>query len=90
MAPTSANTDGNGNGIEFGNSAVDGISGGSETWTLASARACAVRTLERIACRFARPGTEAELPLPLRVSEDGDCNDQVGGCDEGRRGRLFL
>lgn len=39
---------------------------------LASARARAARTLSRIACRYARPGTEAELPLPLTAGEDGD------------------
>lgn len=91
-APTSgngvetANADGTGNGIKLGNSFVDGIGSGSKTedygrgtWSLASARARAVRTLERIACRFARPGTEAELPLPLRLSGDGEGVDQVDG-----------
>ncbi|CAM9214212.1 unnamed protein product, partial [Ectocarpus sp. 12 AP-2014] len=39
---------------------------------LAAARARAARTLSRIACRYARPGTEAELPLPLTAGEDGD------------------
>lgn len=32
----------------------------------------AASTLASIACRFARPGTEAELPLPLTAGEDGD------------------
>lgn len=39
---------------------------------LAAARARAAGTLSSIACRFARPGTEAELPLPLTAGEDGD------------------
>lgn len=40
--------------------------------SLASARARAAKTLSRMACRYARPGTGAELPLPLAPEEDGD------------------
>lgn len=56
--------------------AVKGVSeegvGEGEGESLASARARAARTLERIACGYARPGREAELPLPLTSGEDGD------------------
>ena len=45
----------------------------SERWRgLEAARARAAGTLSSVACRFARPGTEAELPLPLTAREDGD------------------
>ena len=51
----------------------------SERWRgLEAARARAAGTLSSVACRFARPGTEAELPLPLTAREDGD--DPVRTC----------
>ena len=46
--------------------------GGGEGESLASARARAADTLERIACGYVRPGREAQLPVPLTSGEDGD------------------
>lgn len=57
---------------------------------LAAARARAVRTLSRIACHYARPGTEAELPLPLTAGEDGDPVGLCCACFCGAWSRVLL
>lgn len=39
---------------------------------LAAARGRAAKALRRITCRYATPGAEAELPLPLAAGPEGD------------------
>ncbi|CAN0099168.1 unnamed protein product [Scytosiphon promiscuus] len=66
-------------GQQFSDSLARRGGPGTAAKGLEIARERAARTLTRIACRYARPGTEAELPLPLTTGEDGDPVTNTGG-----------